>query len=113
MTEQTLKQAKNRLLALRAKLEENDDFADDSAKPVELDQCVIGRLSRMDALQQQAMSLEQNRRRKEQIRCINAALNRIENDDYGWCQDCGEEINQKRLEIDPAAAYCIRCADKH
>ena len=113
MTAQKLNEARDRLLALREKLQETGDMTDDSAKPVELDQCVVGRLSRMDAMQQQAMSLEQNRRRKEGIKRVNAALNRIENDEYGWCQDCGEEINEKRLEIDPATLYCIRCADKH
>lgn len=113
MTAQKLKDARNRLLDLRKKLQETGDTAGDSTKPVELDQCVIGRLSRMDALQQQAMSVEQQRRRKEGIKRINAALNRIENDDYGWCRDCGEEINEKRLGIDPATLYCVRCADTH
>lgn len=113
MTENELDKAKERLFALREKLEETGDVAEASGKTVELDQCVVGRLSRMDALQQQAMSIEQNRRRKERIKRVNAALARIENDDYGWCQDCGEAINTKRLEIDPAAAYCIACADRH
>lgn len=83
------------------------------AETVELDQSKVGRLSRMDALQQQAMHAEQNRRRLNQIKQITVALVRIEQDDYGCCQDCGEEINPQRLQIAPATEYCTQCADKH
>ena len=41
---------------------------------------------------------------------IEAALMRIDNDEYGECMECGEPINPKRLEIDPTTLYCIECA---
>ena len=84
-----------------------------SAGTVELDQSKVGRLSRMDAMQQQAMSVELLRRQKQQLLRVQAALKRIADDEYGWCLDCGEEINPQRLAIDPAATYCVQCADKH
>jgi len=86
-------------------------IAEEAAQTVELDQSKVGRLSRMDAMQQQAMSREQNRRRGLQVNKIKAALLRIQEGDFGYCLECGNEINSKRLEIDPAAAYCINCAD--
>jgi len=77
-----------------------------------IDQTAMGRLSRMDALQVQAMDAETERRREEQLRRIDAALQRLEEDEYGWCVTCGEEIAPKRLEKDPAVAQCITCAGK-
>ena len=82
----------------------------DSRKPVELDQSRMGRLSRMDALQDQAMALETERRREIEIRRIEAALARIEAGDYGYCLSCGEDIEPKRLTLDPATPVCIDCA---
>lgn len=40
------------------------------------------------------------------------ALSRIENGDYGYCEECGEDIGLKRLEIFPDAQYCVVCAEK-
>ena len=77
---------------------------------VELDQSRVGRLSRMDALQGQAMSREAGRRRHEELARIGAALIRVEEGEYGYCLRCGEEIAAGRLEVDPAATLCIQCA---
>jgi DnaK suppressor protein len=98
------------LLARRADLENLLDSAAESRAPVELDQTSVGRLSRMDALQGQAMALASQRRRQTELAKIDAALRRIEEGEYGFCVDCGEEITIRRLEIDPAAASCVRCA---
>jgi len=99
---------------LTAMLEETiaaAETGDDASRTVELDQARIGRLSRMDALQSQAMSREASRRRSEHILRIRAALKRLEEDEYGRCVRCGEAINPKRLELDPATALCITCAE--
>ena len=82
----------------------------ESVKPVELDQTSVGRLSRMDAMQVQAMALASKERRTQELTRITAALTRIETEDYGYCVACSEEIAQKRLELDPTALSCIRCA---
>ncbi len=84
--------------------------SDEDSDPVELDQSRVGRLSRMDALQGQAMAKETERRRKNELSRIEAALTRVENDDYGYCVTCDEEISEKRLELDPSAPFCIDCA---
>lgn len=78
--------------------------------PVELDQTQVGRLSRMDALQQQAMAAAQSRRRAARLKAIEAALRRIDGDEFGWCEACGEEIPAGRLDLDPCAARCVGCA---
>lgn len=78
--------------------------------PVELDQTQVGRLSRMDAMQQQAMAAAQSRRRAARLKAIEAALRRMDEDDYGWCDGCGEEIPVGRLNLDPCAVRCVECA---
>ena len=79
---------------------------------VELDQSKVGRLSRMDALQAQAMSVASNRRREMQLQRIAKALIRIENDEFGRCDECDTAIARKRLEFDPSVTLCIECAQK-
>ncbi len=101
-----------RLLDRRAEITQVEETGDQAAQPVELDQSKVGRLSRMDAMQAQAMSLESKRRRKLQIRQIEAALVRIDDESYGYCVDCDESIALQRLEFDPAATRCIQCAEK-
>lgn len=78
--------------------------------PVELDQTKVGRLSRMDAIQQQAMAQATARRNELEEQRILMALRRLESDDYGYCVKCEEEIAEGRLRVDPAALVCIECA---
>lgn len=84
--------------------------ASDSAKPVELDQTMQGRVSRIDAIQQQEMQKAAQARRKAQISRIDAALARIESGDFGYCVACDEEIAEKRLALDPSTPSCLKCA---
>ena len=98
------------LTSRRAELLTLIEAASDSAAPVELDQQVQGRLSRMDALQGQAMAQASNERRKLEIAQIDAALGRMDHGDYGYCVECGDEIAPKRLELNPAIARCLECA---
>ena len=101
-----------KLLQLRAELEAVAATGNESAAVVELDQSKVGRLSRMDAMQAQAMAQASSQRRKQILRNITAALARIERDEYGDCQSCDEPINPKRLEFDPTATLCVECAGK-
>jgi len=96
----------------RKELNDLKDIAEESTSPVELDQTKVGRLSRMDALQTQAMSQEVERRRNAELLRIKAALERIEEDEYGYCISCGEEIDPARLDLDPSVPQCHRCANK-
>ncbi len=98
------------LEARRTELRALSDAAKDSRKPVELDQQSIGRLSRQDALQQQAMAKAQDARRVSELRKIEAALSRLDEGEYGYCAECGEAIAPKRLEIDLTATRCAVCA---
>ncbi len=99
-----------RLEAERAEILAASDDTKDSRKPVELDQQSVGRLSRMDALQGQAMAKGLEARRHGRLKAIAAALARIEAEEFGWCEDCGEFIGEGRLDFDPCAVRCVSCA---
>jgi len=105
-----LKHFNARLEQLLVTLRAGAETADEAAKPVELDQATVGRLSRMDAMQGQAMAIETLRRRHELERRAEQALARIAAGEFGICMECGEEINVRRLEADPVSTLCIGCA---
>jgi DnaK suppressor protein len=98
------------LVRLKAELESFSEISEDARATVMLDQQAVGRLSRMDALQGQAMAQASERQRRADIQRIETALKRLDEGEYGYCARCGEDIAAKRLKVDPAAAFCIRCA---
>lgn len=110
LTDNQLAQLKKRLLDRQEELKALDADGESWRGTVELDQQSVGRLSRMDAMQQQEMAQAEARRRTGDLARIDQALVRMEQDEYGWCAECGEPIAYKRLEIDPMAIHCIGCA---
>ena len=103
----TEKQIRKTLLAKLQELTQLMTASAADAAPVELDQTQQGRLSRMDALQQQAMAAETLRRRQRDMRLIEAALLRLDEGEYGYCVTCGEAIEAERLALNPATPFCI------
>ena len=101
---------RNKLLKLRKQLTDLEEVGNAAADTVELDQTRVGRLSRMDALQAQAMSQAVYQRRQTELLAIEAALARLKSGEYGECIDCGESIDPRRLEHSPTVRRCIRCA---
>ncbi len=99
---------KKRLLRLKQELQALLELSQDASSPVVLDQTSVGRLSRMDAMQAQAMAQETERRRHAEIQKIEAALKRMDEGEYGYCIKTGEEIPIQRLELDPAAATIVQ-----
>jgi len=106
----TITDYRPRLCAQQQELEELIALARQGKAAVELDQSRLGRLSRMDALQKQAMSQEVARRRQTELNRIKSALKRLEEDDFGFCITCGEEIEPERLELNPSLPQCSICA---
>lgn len=99
---------------LEARLEElrrQDALAVEGTAPVTLEQDSVGRLSRVDAMQQQAMALASQRRREGERKQIEAALRRTREGEYGSCLSCGEEIAEARLRHNPSVPRCVNCAD--
>mgnify|MGYP000432235631 CR=1 FL=1 len=103
---------KKRLLSEREALLAASLSDAEGRKPVELDQASVGRLSRMDAMQRQAMASETQRRRQQRRHRLEQALKRIEAGEYFYCSECGAEIPAARLELLPFSTHCVRCAEK-
>lgn len=96
------------LVALRGELEQLLSLSRDGARPVDLDE-PIGRLSRMDALQQQSMLAANRSAAQRRLQQVESALRRVESDDYGLCLICGEPIGVGRLRAQPEAPLCVAC----
>ena len=111
-TDEEIQTIKSRLLQLQQELQDLRDTGEVAASVVELDQTSVGRLSRMDALQGQAMSKETGRRRQLELQKIAGALRRVDSGDYGYCLSCEGPIARERLALDPGATLCIDCANK-
>ena len=99
------------LISLRKEIEQLNTDSGDATDTVTLDQSMVGRLSRMDAMQAQQMAQETARRRQVQLQKIDNALRRMEAGDYGYCFKCRDEIDAARLDFDPTCTRCIGCMD--
>ncbi|MEL6876574.1 MAG: TraR/DksA C4-type zinc finger protein [Pseudomonadota bacterium] len=106
----TEEEARAALLSRQEQLAEEDRISAEGREPVTLQQDSVGRLSRMDAMQQQAMAQAQERRRASERTRIGAALARLNEGEWGYCGTCGEEIAAARLRHDPSVAQCVGCA---
>ena len=102
---------KQRLLTLQKELENTLSASAESSATVELDQTRQGRLSRMDAMQGQAMAQASHARAAARLQSIGFSLERLTEEDFGACRECGETIPYGRLEIDPTVAYCVQCME--
>jgi DnaK suppressor protein len=112
MEKTEIEKFRERLLRLKAELGELQATSWEATRPVELDQASVGRLSRMDAMQVQAMAQESARRRQRRLIGIEGALRRIASGDYGFCFVCGEEIDARRLAADPTITRCLACMEE-
>ena len=112
LTEQQRTELHHALLELRAELSTLIEDSSDGALPVSLDQ-PIGRLSRMDAMQQQRMVQANRRTAQLRLARIEAALRRHSGDGYGLCSGCEEEIGYARLKAQPEAPFCIACQNSN
>ncbi len=63
-------------------------------------------------LQQQAGAQDVERRRRQTLARVDAARERVDSGEYGWCARCGEPIPEARLKLDPTVALCVACAGR-
>ena len=100
---------RKRLEELEREIREDMDANPEDLGVVELDSS-IGRLSRMDALQNQQMALELKRRQENQLLRIENAFKRLAKGHYSICGKCKKPIEEDRLEVFPDTVTCVRCA---
>lgn len=108
LTDEQTEELRTDLQTLYQELSELVASSADNAKPVDLN-LPIGRLSRVDAMQQQSMVAASRRAARLRLGQVSAALTRWKEGEFGLCQMCGEAIAFRRLKARPEAALCIRC----
>jgi len=109
LTQQQLNQLRNELSKKKQALEVQLKNSDPNTRPVTLDQQSVGRVSRIDAIQQQQMALANQQQSTQLLQGIELALRRIESGDYGFCLQCEEPIAFTRLQAQPFASLCLDC----
>ncbi|MBW2528022.1 MAG: TraR/DksA C4-type zinc finger protein [Deltaproteobacteria bacterium] len=109
LTDEQVAELRLDLLALRDVLQEQQARAVGSTSAVAPDDA-IGRLTRLDAMQQQRMAIEERRRREVRSQQVAAALAAIDSGDYGCCRRCQEPIGYRRLKAKPESPFCLPCA---
>ena len=112
MEELSEKQAdtlREQLVELVAELENTLRANADSADSVVLDQSTVGRLSRMDAMQQQAMAKATREKTQLRLTQCKVALSAFDRGEYGLCRKCEEPIGYRRLCAKPEAPFCLEC----
>ena len=110
MNEKDIAHFRTIIMSRLSEIADEDGLGAHGQKVVTLDQQSVGRLSRMDALQNQAMANATQARRDGEASALTIALKRLEEDEFGYCMDCGDDIAKERLEFNPATLKCISCA---
>lgn len=111
LTDKQLDHFRQSLLRLRNELLVLLEISEEAGEAVVLDQSKVGRLSRMDAMQQQQMSNACRIAYRKQLLGVDAALSIMDQGGYGWCESCGESIGARRLEVRPESRLCIVCQE--
>jgi DnaK suppressor protein len=111
LTPDQVRELREELLRQLARLEKSMRVTDEALEPVQLDQSAVGRLSRIDSLQNQGLARNLQERERIKLAHIEGALRRLEEGTFGLCVPCGGEIPFGRLYVVPEAPTCAACGD--
>lgn len=93
------------------KLEEEILELKELTRPVAPD-CAIGRVSRMDAINNRSVSIAALSKKKEKLLALKSIVNHIYDNDFGKCIICNTEIPLGRILIIPESKKCMSCASR-
>ena len=109
MTTQERKELKAKIEETIAKTNEKILRLEEDSKPIPPENS-IGRVSRMDAINNKSVSEAALRTAKRKLAALEHALTKIDSPDFGQCSRCGGKIQPARLMFMPESSQCIRCA---
>ncbi len=89
---------------LKKRIEDTESFSD----PVSPDNS-IGRLSRMDAINNKSIFDASLRNNRNRLKLLEAALNNIDDSEYGICRKCRQPVSVDRLKVRPEILFCVTC----
>ncbi len=109
MTKEELKELASAIKQKIKKLQTEMVSLEDSAAPVAPENS-IGRISRMDAINNKSVLDAAIRHRKNKLGKLQVALANVNKPGFGSCKNCGKVINPKRIVLMPESGKCIKCA---
>jgi DnaK suppressor protein len=84
-----------------------------NGRPAEIDQGAVGRLSRIEAIQNQGFTRDLHDRERLKLQQVAAAIQRIDEGSYGLCTSCREPIRFERLVVFPETRTCNGCSERN
>ena len=109
LKQQQIDELKDSLQTWKQEIESHLQNVAADTLPVTLDQQSVGRVSRIDAIQQQQMARANQEQASLNLKRVELALRRIESGEYGNCLHCDEVIAFARLQAQPFATLCVEC----
>ena len=109
LTRKQTQELRSLLQTSKTKLEQQLLDAKSATGVVILDQSSVGRVSRVDAMQQQSMAVSTQAKAEATLRKVIIALKRMDGEGFGYCSQCDEPIKFNRLKVQPQASHCLRC----
>lgn len=110
LSDNQIEELRGELERALVKLERSMRTTEEAMRPVELDQTAVGRLSRIDSLQNQGLTRNLQEREQAKLGQVVTAFERLEEGTYGVCTECGGEIPFERLMIFPETPTCAACS---
>ncbi len=111
MQDKEKEELKARLVAEKDRLSKHVDDLKELTRPIAPENA-IGRVSRMDAINNKSVNEAALRKAEKKLKGINTALENINEKDFGLCKRCGREIPFQRLLIMPESTRCVICAQR-
>lgn len=111
MTSSEREQIRQKLLETITQVQNEITELKELTKPISPDNA-IGRISRMDAINNKSVNDAGLRKSKVKLEKLNKSLLRIDDEDFGKCTRCGQEIQLGRILFMPESSWCISCARK-
>ena len=109
MTKEERLQIEDKLHSEKTKLTAKIVVLRELTQPIAPD-CAIGRVSRMDAINNRSINEAALRKSEEKLKMLNIALEDVDKPNFGKCRQCGKDIPLGRLMIMPGSPKCVGCA---
>ncbi len=111
MTQQEKEELKHIIQTEIAALEDEITNIQTSLRPIKKD-CSLDSIDHKMLKQEQNINIQRYEVAKQRLNRLKAAYLNIDNQEYGVCQECEEDINIERLKLVPESKYCVSCMNE-
>ena len=111
MTKQERQVLRKKIVETIATMEYEVERLEEATRPISPENS-IGRVSRMDAINNKGVSEAALRSARRKLSSLQLALSKVESPEFGFCSRCKQPIPPARLMYMPESTRCVRCADR-